>query len=411
MTDSTARLLARALFVVIAAMVLGAITAAFLLMAQGHQTPRELAPDIGFALATFVFPAVGYVIARRQPRNAVAWVLLGVGFAWGLGDVVGAFAEWASVAPGGSSSLVYAALFDSVLWVPGIAPLGTFLLLLFPDGHLPTARWRPWAWFCGVTMLLAFVLITFMPGPIESVLTQAPNPLGIPALGRLGELVFLPIMGIPVAFVGCAVALVRRYRRSAGVQRLQLKWLAAAAGIVAAVYAATMLSSMPYNWGGGDDIPLWVAVLQNLSLASFLLIPVAVGVAILRYRLYDIDRLINRALVYGAVSAVLVGVYFLGVVGAGAAMRAVTGSEQGNLAVASSTLAVAALFRPFRARVQRFIDRRFYRAKYNAALTVEAFSARLRQETELATLSQELRDVVTQTVQPTRVSVWIAARD
>jgi hypothetical protein len=173
------------------------------------------------------------------------------------------------------------------------------------------------------------------------------------------------------------------------------------------VYLVTMIASIPYDWAEGADIPTWVTVLQNTSLFTFLLIPTAVGVAITRYRLYDIDRLINRTLVYAVVSAALVAVYVLGVVGAGTVFRALTGQEQGNLAVAGSTLTVAALFGPVRARVQQFIDRRFYRRKYDAARTVEAFSARLRQETDLDTLSDELREVVMHTVQPARVTLWI----
>ena len=408
MTDRVALRLARALYVLTAAMLLASISTALVLIASGVETPRAILPDVGFVVATFVFPTVGIVIARRQPRNAVAWVLLGVGFAWALGGIVGALSAWLLLATERNSALVYAALFDAWLWIPGIAPLGTFLLLLFPDGHLPTPRWRGWAWFSGVTMTLAALVIIFLPGPIDSQVSTAPNPLGIAALGRAGDAVFLPVLGIPVAIVGCAVALVRHYRRAVGTQRMQLKWLAAAAGVVAAVFGATMLASIPYGWGGATSNPVWIVVLQNLSLVSFMLIPIAVGVAITRYRLYDIDRLINRALVYGAVSAALITVYVLGVVGAGSAMRAVTGSEQGNLAVAGSTLAVAALFRPLRGRVQQFIDRRFYRGKYDAALTVEAFSARLRQETDLSALSDELRAVVSATVQPDLVVLWIA---
>ena len=409
--ERTLARLARVVFLVSAVLLVCSVVTAVALIAGGHDTARNVLPDVGFGLATFVFPIVGIVIARRHPRNAIAWVLLGSGFAWALSGCVWAFSSWTVLGPSGpgrETAVVYAALFDAWLWIPGIVPLGTFLLLLFPDGRPPTPRWRPWGWFCGATMTLAAIVIMFSPGPIDSAISSAPNPLGVGALARVELLTFLPIMGIPVGIVGCAVALIRRYRRSSGAQRLQLKWLTAAAGTVAALFTATMLASLPFGWGGAVTIPLWMVVLQNLSVASFLLIPIAVGIAITRYRLYDLDRLINRALVYGSVSALLIIVYALGVVGAGGAMRAVTGSEQGNLAVAASTLAVAALFRPFRARVQRFIDRRFYRGKYDAAQTVEAFSAQLRQETDLTKLSDQLRSVVIETVQPDHVTLWIA---
>ena len=409
--ERTLARLARVVFLVSAVLLACSVAAAVALLAGGHDTPRNVLPDVGIGLATFVFSIVGIVIARRHPRSAVAWVLLGSGFAWVLSGCVWALGSWALLGPGGpgrETAVVYAGLVDAWLWIPCIVPLGTLLLLLFPDGHPPTPRWRLWGWFCGATMTLAAIVIMFSPGPIDSAISTAANPLGVGALAHVEFLTFLPLLGIPVGIVGCAVALILRYRRSSGAQRLQLKWLTAAAGTVAALFSVTMLASIPFGWGGADVIPLWVSVLQNLSLASFLLIPIAVGIAITRHRLYDIDRLINRALVYGSVSALLIIVYALSVVGAGNALRAVTGSEQGNLAVAASTLAVAALFRPFRARVQGFIDRRFYRGKYDAAQTVEAFSARLRQETDLTRLSDQLRGVVMETVQPDNVTLWIA---
>ena len=410
MTDRTAIRLAKGLFALIVVQFLVSNAVALYLMSQGVFTPREILPDIGFSAALMSFPVVGVIVALRQPRNAIGWVLLGVGFAWQISGVLDAYGAWGDAHPGEAPGYEYALAFSSWAWIPGLGPLGTFLLLLFPDGHLPTPRWRWWARLSGACMALACLGILFGPGPIDGEMANIENPMGLEFLRPVMFLIYIPILAIPICIVGCAVALVRRFRRSRGVQRLQLKWLAAAAATVASVYLAAMIASIPYNWATGAHVPLWISLLQNGSLLSFMLLPVAVGVAITRHRLYDIDRLINRALVYGAVSASLVAVYVLGVVGVGAALRAVTGSEQGNLAVAGSTLAVAALFGPFRARVQGFIDRRFYRRKYDAALTVEAFSVRLRQETDLSTLSEELRDVVRQTVQPASVEIWIAAR-
>ena len=407
MSDGLLRGLARVAFVVTTALLLGGLAAASYMASRGAVTWREVLPDFGFAIAMYTFSLVGFVIARRQPRNSVAWILLGVSFSWLIDLPAAAYLAWETSQPGGTTTGPYLEALFSASWVPGIAPLGTFLLLLFPDGRLPTPKWRWWAWLCAGSTTLAFLAILFMPGPIDGVVPVTTNPFGVAALEPIIALLYAPIMLIPVCIVGCAVALVRRYRRSRGIERLQLKWLTATAGLVAAIFLAAMVVSIPYNWSDDVAVPLYVSVLQNGSLFGFMLIPVAVGIAVLRYRLYDIDRLINRALVYGAVSAVLVAVYVLGVVGTGSVLRAVTGQEQGNLAVAGSTLAVAALFRPFRARVQRFIDRRFYRRKYDAARTVEAFSTSLRQETDLQMLTDGLRQVVSDTVQPVRMTLWI----
>jgi hypothetical protein len=410
MTDRTVMRLARALFALVTVMLLGGTAAMIALTVAGHWQWHPLITGMGFTLAMYAFPVVGILIARRQPRNPLVWILLGVGVSWVIDFPLQAFFVLTRLDGTASMADGYVQAVNASLWVVGVVPLGTFLLLLFPDGHLPTPRWRWWGWFCGIAMALAMLAVTFSPGPIEGVVPPTDNPLGIDVLARVGLIAFAPVLLLPICIIGCAAALVGRYRRSAGVERLQLKWLAAAAATVATIYLVAIIVSIPYDWSTMSDAPVWVGVVQNVAVGSFMLIPLAVGIAILRYRLYDFDRLVNRALVYGAVSAALVAVYALGVVGVGTALRTITGSEQGNLAVAGSTLAVAALFGPVRARFQRFIDRRFYRRKYNAALTVEAFSVRLRQETDLSALSDELRDVVAQTVQPTSVAIWIAVR-
>ena len=408
MSDRTAVRLARALFVLTTLCLVGGGVAALALAARGLQSWRAILPDIFFAAVQYSFSVVGMIIARRQPRNAVAWVLLGVGLSWTSELPIGAYITWATHEPGYFDRAAVVGAVNSALWVTGIAPLGTFLLLLFPDGHLPSVRWRWCARLTGVVSVVSVLGVVGAPGPIEGYTPETINPLGYTFLEGRAYLIYVPILMIPVLMVCSAVALVRRYRRSVGVERLQLKWLTATAALVAAMYLVTMIVSAPYDWVG--NAPTWVGVLQNASLFTFMLIPIAVGVAITRYRLYDIDRLINRALVYGLVSAALVVVYVLGVVGVGGALRSITGQEQSNLAVAGSTLAVAALFRPFRGTAQRFIDARFYRARYDAARTVEAFSSRLRQETDAELLAEALRGVVAQTVQPDKVSIWIATR-
>jgi hypothetical protein len=346
-------------------------------------------------LPMFTFSVFGFLIASRQPRNAIGWIMLGIGLAW-LVDIAFAF--------GARPPLLYLAL-SAGSWVLGIVPIGTFLILLFPDGHLPSPRWRPWAWLCAAAMIIPYCLITFFPGDfVDQGFPGVNNPLGVELLRPFLGAIFLLIVLIPVSFVGCAVALILRLRRSRGQERLQLKWLATAAAMVAAVYLTTIALSLPFELTS-SPFPGWVAWLQRASVSVFLLIPVAVGVAILKYRLYDIDVIINRTLVYAALTALLTLAYLAVVTVLQALFRPLTGES--TLAVATSTLAAAALFRPARSGVQRFIDRRFYRRKYDAAQTVETFSARLRDEIDLDALTAELVAVVSDAVQPAHVSLWL----
>jgi hypothetical protein len=202
--------------------------------------------------------------------------------------------------------------------------------------------------------------------------------------------------------IASAVALGVRFRRSRGVERLQLKWLATAAAVVAAVYALALVVSLDQSWGKADT-PTWVAVIQNVALASFALIPIAIGIGILRYRLYDIDRLISRTIAYSLLTAVLVGVYAAIVVGIGAA----TGRSDNPVIIAGATLLVAALFGPVRRRIQGLIDRRLYRRRYDAELVLASFAARMRDELDLEALARELRSATTHAVQPESVGLWI----
>ena len=420
MSDRTAARLAWAVFGLAGLLLLGGVVGALLAARAWGQPMGAVVPDTLLTAATFSFAVVGVVIAGRQPRNAVGWILLGVGLVWQLDYATARYVEWGFAHPGSLPRPDLMFVVTSWLWIPALVPLGTLLLLLFPDGRLPSPRWRWLAWLSGVAMVVPSLLILVFPGPLDpsSVGIDVPpeavsgmtNPLGVEALAPVANGIYVLVLLIPLCMVGCATALVQRFRRSRGVQRLQLKWLAATAALVAAVYLVTMLASLPYDWSFGETTPTWLRALQTAALATFMLIPLAVGVAVLKHRLYDIDRLINRALVYGPVSGLLAAVYVLGVVGAQGLLRAATGQAQNNLAVAASTLAVAALFRPLRARVQRFIDRRFYRSRYDAARTIEAFATRLRQETDIAALSRHLRQVAAETVQPTRVALWIAPR-
>jgi len=286
--------------------------------------------------------------------------------------------------------------------------LGIYLILLFPDGKLPSRRWRPLAWLSGVVMVLASLVITFGPGPLEGH-PGVRNPLGLEALGHpwVATAVFIVLLLLPLSMVASALSLVLRYRRSKGEEREQIKWIAFAASVVVIVYLIAMVGSLffPLGWGGAGT-PLWLGLLQQAALVSFTAVPIAVGFAVLKYRLYDIDIVINRTLVYGTLTITLVTLYFGGIVVLQRIFVTLTG-QQSTLAVVASTLAIAALSVPLRRRVQGFVDRRFYRRKYDARKTLQAFSAKLRDETDLEALNNDLVGVVRETMQPAHVSLWL----
>ncbi|MDQ3770780.1 MAG: hypothetical protein M3343_01660 [Actinomycetota bacterium] len=359
-----------------------------------------------FAIASLSFPVVGALIASRQPRNALGWVMLGVGVGWGFGSLLGIYSRYGlTIRPGSLPRPDIALALSEPGWIPVIGLTGTFLILLFPNGRLPSPRWRPWAWFSAIVLVLSFIAILIQPGSFtESGYPNVRNPLGVEALRPFSGLALLTIALIPISIVGCAVGLIRRFRRSRGQERLQLKWFAAAGSVVAAVYLVLMALSLPFNVTGREP-PSWVEVASNIGIYAFVLIPLATAVAILRYRLYDIDLIIKRTLVYTALTATLTVAYLLAVTGLQRVLHPFTG--QSELAVAGATLAVAAIFRPARVRIQAFIDRRFYRRKYDATHTLETFSARLRDEIDLDVLTRELVVLVGTVMQPAHVSVWL----
>ena len=288
-----------------------------LLMTDAVHSPASGAELVGgLAIGSVVLscPLVGLLILRRQPRNTIGWLLVAVGVAWGMAALAGNYATFGLlVAPGSVPGPDVAAAINEATWAPGIGIMGTFLILLFPDGHLPTPRWRPVAWLSATAIIGVTVVIPFFSGTME----EAPvpglqNPLGVPAAQpvlRVLLAVLLPL--IPLSFIACATGLVQRFRRSHGVERLQLKWLATAGAVVAFLYLCAMaggvLTQTPAFTG---DETLVVQIVQNVSITSFVLIPVAIGIAVLRHGLYGIDVvIINRALVYGSLTASLVCVY------------------------------------------------------------------------------------------------------
>jgi hypothetical protein len=353
--------------------------------------------DVFIWAIALVFAGVGALIIARQPGNAIGWIFLAAGVAAGLGALTHTVAQyWIDGNEIPDALGKASALYSDLSWMPFILMPATFLLLLFPDGRLLSPRWRKVAWCAALGMAGSFVVGALKPGKFED-FPQVINPIGVdhPLRDLFEGLFFLALL---IGIVGSSAALIVRFRRSEGEQRQQMKWLALAGAVAATVIpVATALYDVIGESAANAAIML-----------SVLGLPAATGVAILRYRLYDIDVVINRTLVYGALTATLAGIYIGSVLLLQVVLSGLTNDS--SLAVAVSTLAVAALFRPARARIQQTVDRRFYRRKYDAARTLERFGARLRDEVDLDALGSELRAVVADTMQPASVSLWLRAQ-
>jgi hypothetical protein len=352
------------------------------------------------ALAQASFMTVGAVVVSRQSHNRVGWLCCAAGLLGGLAAFSGEYARYA-LGPRGASLPGGLAMAWLNAWVGSFwaGLVLSFVLLLFPTGRLPSRRWRPVAWACAVCVTVLCVQQAVMPGPLEA--SGQPNPLGIDSARVALEWIFgLVSLCFVVLMLLCAGSVVVRFRRAGGVERQQLKWFAYGAGQLAVLFALSV--GLPGLWNRW--VPL--AVSDLVFGFSFALIPVTIGIAILRYRLYDIDRLISRTLVYGLLTALLAAVY-AGLVLSLEELFGGIGGQPPSWAVAGATLAVAALFQPARRRIQAVVDRRFNRRKYHAAQTIEAYSVRLRDQLDLDTLSSELLAAVDQTMEPTRISLWL----
>src|SRR5215207_4972399 len=361
-----------------------------------------------FMVPFLAFPLVGALIASRRPTNAIGWICLAVGLFWMLNIMSGGYGIYGLRASPGSVPFPIAIGSQGEWMGPAtVGLLGTFLILLFPDGRLPSGSWRPLAWLSGTLLVLGSVANALAPGPLPD-LGGVRNPFGLEGYAWMPGARDAVNLLLSVCMLASASSLVLRYRRSGGEVREQIKWIAFAASVVAlGVSGAVVLGTFAVGTAGGTH-PLWVGLLEDAITFSFAGIPIAVGFAVLKYRLYNIDLLINRTLVYGSLTALLAALYFGGVAMTQVILRALTGQgEQPQLAIVVSTLVIAALFNPLRRRIQSFIDRRFYRRKYDAAKTLEAFSAKLREETDLDALSDDLVGVVRQTMQPAHASLWL----
>jgi hypothetical protein len=341
-------------------------------------------------------PILGGLIASRRPRNPYGWVWLGFGLSLALQQFAASYAAYALVVPG---TLVAPQTISRVLGLGNQVSLALapFLLLLFPTGRLPSRRWRLLAWISALSGATIMALVFLFDNP-----DKVGGTIGVMA----GSVVFVVFATIALS----ALSLLFRYRRARGVERQQLKWVAFTA-VLAAIFLVGgqlfWLAGLLISYLVGGDLPGLNRSLDNLvSVAIEVCLYTGVGIAILRYRLYDIDIIINRTLVYGTLTVSLGLVYLGGVILLQGLLRALTG-QGSQLAIVASTLLIAALFNPLRRRVQNFIDHLFYRRKYDAAKTLEAFSARLRDETDIDTLSSALLSTVRETVQPEHVTLWL----
>ena len=354
-----------------------------------------------YALAYASFGVIGLLIASRRPENSLGWIFLWIGIGANAGNGASAYAHYALVTePGSLPAGDWAAALGEFLWPVAIMSI-LLLLVLFPSGR-PASRYQRWLLWFGLFGIAALGLGGFLLLPREIKIAPGivvDNPAGIEAFaGALSKLAMTAVVIPVVAFLSIG-ALIVQTRRSHGVERQQLKWFgysALAMVLFNFVIVNIVKTLVPAVRGGGTDL---------LFIAAFALIPIGTGVAILRYRLYDLERIVNRTLVYSALTTVLGGAY----VGLVFLLREMTGSwtRDSDIAVAGSTLAVATMFRPLRNKLQGFIDHRFFRRKYDASHTLQSFAGRLRDEVDLGSLGKELVDVVSETMQPAHASLWL----
>jgi hypothetical protein len=348
---------------------------------------------VGPLLAVLGAATVGAVLASRRPRHPVGWLLLGFALSLTASGVIFSYVTYGLVArPGALPAAATVARYYPATGAAALALL-SLVLLLTPTGSLPSARWRWWAFVTAATPLALVLVVAVVPGRLDPRLLLASSPLSDRALG--GVLLVATRVALVVTALAVAVAagsLVLRFRRAQGVERQQLRWVALAATLMLlagpiVLVPVALESPILVDWVSA----VWVVVL-----------PVAVGAAVLRYRLYDLDRIISRTLAYGLLTLLLGGGYALVVLALGRLL-----GRESPLVVAAATLAVAALFQPARRRVQQAVDRRFNRRRHDAARIIEGFGARLRDQVDLDTLTTDLLAVVDQTIQPTQASLWL----
>jgi hypothetical protein len=362
-----------------------------LLRRAGRSDPLDTA--VGPTLAMVSAATVGAVLAGRRPRHPVGWLLLAFGLSLAANGMAGEYAPYGlEVRSGALPAAAWVAMYYPATALAAFACLG-FVLLLVPTGSPPSPRWRWWAWLMAGALAVLLLAMPFAPRPPESRYQGVDNPLDLRPFD--GALLLANRAALAVTVLGVLVgagSLVVRFRRARGVERQQLRWVV----LAAALTGAGMLASLVLVAAGNQVLVGWIG---GVCLAF---LPLAIGAAVLRYRLFDLDRIISRTLAYGLLTLLLGSAYAGVVLGLGRLLP-----QDSSLVVAGATLAVAGVFQPARRRVQAAVDRRFNRRRYDAAQTIQAFSTRLRDEVDLDTLTGELLAVVEQTMQPTQASLWL----
>jgi hypothetical protein len=366
----------------------------------GRGGPRvDLASVLGLAIPVAAFAIVGGLISFRRPAHRIGWLLATIGFLFGVVVASSSVSRWAletRALPKAAGEWISV---GSSAWVVGLGLIGTQLPLRLPDGELPSPRWR---WYSRVSLALIVVSVVGMTAQADQVegIPGTSSPLDATWAAPLASVFLLVI----VSFIGGLAALVVRYRRAAVRDKLQLRWVRFGGVIFLVTYLVTV--SLPSILGLREE-SVEATLIYTAGGAGFAALPISIGYAILRHRLYDIDAVISRTLVYGALTTTLAATYLGSVLLLQVLLNGLAGNS--GLAVAASTLAVAALFRPARSRIQAWVDRRFYRHKYDAQLTLAAFAARLRDEVALDAVSADLRGVVNDAMQPAHVSLWLSS--
>ncbi|MDX6301007.1 MAG: hypothetical protein QOF53_2221, partial [Nocardioidaceae bacterium] len=368
----------------------------------GNKTPAP--GDIAFVAMTALFPAVGLLIVRRQPRNTVGWLLHLTGVAWGLAGWSDAYSRLAlHVVPSLPGGYLVEVL-GSVTWWPAILSMSVYTVLFFPDGRLPSARWKLIPWVAGVDCLLGVLVLAFSPGKVTDVVEPlAQNPFALPlphAVFVVLVVVLYPLL--PLSLLASAASLLVRFRGSAGVQRLQLKWLLYSMAAVAVSYAVSTSISVT-SWADARS-PAWINVIQTVAIMSFGLIPVSIGIAVTRHGLYGIDRLISRTLLVGLLGVFVTGVYIGIVVGLGA----IVGQRHPSVwlsVVATATVAV--LFQPAREAVRRAVNRLVYGARATPYEVLSDFASRMAGRYTTAELLPQIARTLSECLGGAEVAMWL----
>jgi hypothetical protein len=370
-----------------------------------REAPADYLENLYIFSAFALYGVVGALAAARQPENRIGWVFQSVAMFTGLAFVSEQYAIYGLVTrPGALPAAEWVAWPSFWMWIPGIGYLITFLLLLFPTGRLPSPRWRPVAWAAGVSMAALSAFLALAPEPLITEAVAIPNPLAVPALAGLGifeGIAFAALLGCGVL---SAASLLLRFKSASAVERQQLKWFCFAASLLV---VALILNSDAVTL----QVPQQVSVLSDLLFyVGVAAVPVATGMAVLRYRLWDIDVIIRRTLLYTALSLSLAVVYLGSVLVLQTALRLVTEQSQSQLVTVLSTLVLAVAFTPLRRRLQTALDRRFYRQRYDAGHILQAFGASVSNEAyaDLDVLADRLVAVVGDVLQPAHMSMWLA---